>query len=127
MKHYTDFNALMNEAERIAPKGFQIKNEQFNLPVELPAKILFQVSKLDAINVKEMPAAKVMIEYGNVFISIFSAIDGNTKENGIAEFERLLDTGISMAGLDSILTWIFNQYNQSESISPKVTRGKVKK
>lgn len=102
MSEYTEFNAFIAEAERIAPRGFQIGDKQFTLPAELPAKIILKSMRLAG---KEVEQEQVL----NFFDEFFTTMLGSE------QYERLLDTGIGFTALQKLIEWTIAQYQPAEA------------
>lgn len=96
---YHEFNAFIAEAERVAPHGFQIGEEQFTLPSELPAKIILKSMRLAG---KEVAQEQVLSFFDEFFTTIL----------GKEQYDRLLDTGISFTVLQKLIEWIIQQYQE---------------
>lgn len=106
MSDYKSFDAFIEETEQKVG-GFTFKGQQFELPEQLPAKVMLRNLR----GTKKKPSNEDLIQqYESFFTDIL----------GPEQYERLLDTGISLDGLNKLLPQILNLYKVGgESSNPK--------
>jgi hypothetical protein len=112
LTQYSTFDAFVNEAEQRAPNGFQLGDEKFTLPVSLPAKLVLKSMRLGKGDVSQDKVIGFFDEFFTLML-------------GAADYERLLDTGISFQALQKLIEWIVTQYNPDAEQS--AARGNARK
>lgn len=95
---YFAFDAFTKETEAVRRNGFQIKDERFTLPADLPAKLVLRALRLSKGDVSQ----DQVLAFFDEFFTLMLGADG---------YDRLLDTGISFEGLQKLIAWIIEQYN----------------
>lgn len=106
-KKYKAFDLFIEETEE-APKGFAYKGENYDLPLKLPAKVMLRGMRKqkDTDNAQDGVA-----EYEEFFVDLL----------GKEQYERLLDTKISLPELNSLFTFILSLYTETNNADPKAS------
>lgn len=108
MSRFKDFDTAMAEAAG-EPLVFVVGGEKFTLPPELPAVVPLSVMALrtELGDDAELPAENVL--------KLIRGVLGT-------ETDRLLATGVSMAKLEEILTWVMNEYGGAPEVAADETQ-----
>lgn len=108
---YRNFDTFLEEtSEEQKIGGFVLKGQQFELPEQLPAKVMLRNLR----GTKKKPTQEDLIQqYESFFVDIL----------GQEQYERLLDTGISLDGLNKLLVQILDMYKVGGDESPNPKEG----
>lgn len=108
---YKAFDSFVEETEE-TPKGFEFKGEQYILPAKLPAKTMLRGMREQkkADNEQDETRANVA-QYEEFYTDLL----------GEEQYKRLLDTNISLQGLNKLFTIILSLYTETDEADPKAS------